>query len=104
MNFKLTKEEKNYIVSEYGGTTRTISLIENKINSIDIVMDRDDFVELVIAVVSQHETIKKDVEFKPTKEELNKHFLNINQIIYYEIIRKYLDFDKFQKGTEEKIQ
>lgn len=104
MEFRLTKEEKNYIVSEYGGSVRNVSVIEKKLNSLDLITDKDDFIELVMAVVAQHETIKKDVDFKSTKEELNKHFLSINQIIYYEIIRKYLDFDKFENGTEEKIQ
>ena len=97
MIFKLTDEEIEEIIELYGGSKQVIQDVEYKLNYLEIINDLEDYNELVKIVISQYETIKSQIEAikernaNPTESELSSRYMSLDEIIEYEINKKYED-------------
>lgn len=101
--FKLTEEQINYIIEEYGGTRHLINVVEKKLNLLGVVEFEDDYYELVISIVSQKETINLKLSGCTTKEEKINAFLNLDTIIEMELNRKYNKFEDSKESIRKKM-
>lgn len=101
--YKLTDEQIDYIISEYGGSKQLINTIERKLNLLGVVEFEDDYYELVMAIVAQKETNKLMLEGCTTKEEKINTFINLDTIIEMELNRKYNNFEDSKESIRRKM-
>ena len=101
--YKLTEEQINYIIEEYGGSKQLINTIERKLNLLGVIEFEDDYYELVIAIVSQKETDKLKLEGCTTREEKINTFINLDTIIEMELNRKYNYFEDSKESIRRKM-
>ena len=101
--YKLTDEQIDYIIEEYGGSKQLINTIERKLNLLGVVEDEEDYYELVAAIVSQKETNKFKLSNCDTKTEKMNAFMNIDTIIETELNRKYNNFEDSKESIRRKM-
>lgn len=101
--YKLTDEQINYIIEEYGGSKQLINTIERKLNLLGVVEFEEDYYELVIAIVSQKETNNLKLSSCDTKEERMNTFMNVDTIIELELNRKYNNFEDSKDSIRRKM-
>ena len=101
--FKLTEEQIDYIIEEYGGSKKLINDIERKLNLLGVIEFEEDYVELVVAIVSQKETNKLKLSNCDTKDEKMNVFMNIDTIIQIELNRKYNNFEDSKESIRIKM-
>lgn len=101
--YKLTDEQIDYIIEEYGGTRQLVKTIERKLNLLGVVEFEEDYYELVIAIVSQKETVNLKLSSCTTKEEKISEFINIDTIIERELNRKYNNFEDSKETVRRKM-
>jgi len=101
--FKLTEEQIDYIIEEYGGTKQLINTIERKLNLLGVVEIEEDYYELVISIVAQKETNNLKLEGCTTKKEKIDTFINLDTIIQMELNRKYNNFEDSKDSIRRKM-
>ncbi len=94
--FNLTDEQINEIVEYYGCSKPTIKRIGYVLNSLEIVDDEDDFIELIKSIVAQKESIKEQLTHANSIYEKKKIYMSLSDIIKTEVIKKYQDQDHKQ--------
>lgn len=101
--YKLTDEQIDYIIEEYGGSKQLINTIERKLNLLGVIEFEEDYFELVIAIVAQKETVNLKLEGCTTKHQRENVFINIDTIIEMELNRKYNNFEDSKDSTRRKM-
>ena len=101
--YKLTDEQIDYIIEEYGGSKQLINTIERKLNLLGVVEEEEDYFELIISIVAQKETNKLKLSNCETKAEKMDVFINIDTIIEMELNRKYNNFEDSKESIRRKI-
>ena len=91
MNFKLTSKELDDIVELYGCSRIIILYVENKLNSIGIIENDDEFLRLVISIVFQFENVKQMM--KHSTDDIEKVYMSIDEIVKFELKREYENND-----------
>lgn len=104
MYFKLTEEQILEIIELYGGSKGLITKIETKLNSIDVILDDEDYYNLIAAIVSQKETNKEKVKSLTTKIEKINVFIPLDEIIITELNRKYNNFEDAKEEVKQKVK
>ena len=101
--FKLTEEQIEEILNEYGSSKQFIKIVEQVLNEIDIIQDFDDYYEVVASIAAQKQTIevKKD-EYK-RKEDKIRVSMSAETIIINELNRKYDNFEDSSPIIKQKI-
>ena len=99
--FKLTDEEIDEIIEQYGSSKRIISKIEFKLNFLEIVDDKEDYIELIKSIVSQYVSIQTQINSVKAnensksnyidKKDLARLYMDLDEIIETELNRKYKD-------------
>ena len=102
--FKLTEEQIIDIIQNYGGSRRLIAMIEHKLNFLGVVLDEEDYFELITAIVSQKETINFKLESCSTKKEAVSVFISLDEIIVDELNRKYNNFENAREDIKQKVK
>ncbi len=107
--FKLTDEEIDEIIEQYGSSKRIISKIEFKLNFLEIVDDREDYIELTKSIVSQYVSIQTQINSAKrngksnyiTKKDLVRLYMDLDEIIETELNRKYKDLIHKEKQLQK---
>ena len=103
--FKLTDEEIDEIIEQYGSSKRIISKIEFKLNFLEIV----DYIELTKSIVSQYVSIQTQINSAKrngksnyiTKKDLVRLYMDLDEIIETELNRKYKDLIHKEKQLQK---
>ncbi len=93
MIFKLTDEQIEEILYLYGGSKRTIKAIEFKLNYLGVIDDYDDYVEIVKAVLSQHQSVQAQLENSGIKYSYS-NIENLSKLYNVELARVYMSLDE----------
>lgn len=93
--YKLTEEQINEIVSEYGGDALLISDIERELNISGKVDNEVDYEKLVIDCISTYESTQEIIKQKILEEDKEEEFKSLNEIVTY-CLDRYL----LEKGLE----
>ena len=101
--YKLTEEQIDYIIEEYGGSKQLINTLEKKLNLLGVIEEEEDYYELIIAIVAQKETNKLDLSRCTTRDEKFDKFINIDTIITAELNRKYNNFEDSKEIIKRKM-
>ena len=101
--YKLTDEQINEIIEQYGGNKKLINTIERKLNLLGVVEFEEDYYELIIAIVAQKETNNLKLSDCETKDEKMRVFMNLDTIINSELNRKYNNFDDSKESIRKKM-
>ncbi len=104
MVFKLTQDQINDIIENYGGSRRLIAMIEHKLNFLGVVLDEEDYFELVTAIVSQKETVNFKLESCTSKSEAVCVFISLDEIIVDELNRKYNNFENARSDIKQRVK
>ena len=104
MYFKLTEEQILEIIELYWGSKRLINEIELKLNSIDVILDDEDYYNLIASIVSQKETNKENVKAETTKQGKINVFIPLDEIIITELNRKYNNFEDAKEEVKQKVK
>lgn len=89
--FKLTQEQIDELIELYGGSIETINRIEQKLCIFDFINDEDEYLELVIAVLSQHQSVRLQISLTD-KRGIADRYMGLDEIIEMELLRKYDSF------------
>lgn len=104
MYFKLTEDQILEIIELYGGSKSLITKIELKLNSIDVILDDEDYYNLIASIVSQKETNKEKVKSLTTKIEKLNTYLTIDEIIITELNRRYNNFEDAKEEVKQRVK
>lgn len=85
--FKLTQEQIEEIIESYGGSLRTIKKIELLLNQYDCIRDEEQYYELVISVLAQHQTIRLKMEKAVNQRDRLDEYMGLEEIIDLEFNR-----------------
>lgn len=101
--FKLTEEQIEEILNEYGGSRQLINTLERKLNLIGVIEEEEDYYELIASIAAQKETVKFDTERYNRREDKENVFMSIDEIIDIELNRKYNNFEDASPIIKNKI-
>lgn len=104
MEFILTEEQIDEIIDERGGKKETIKKIEEILNSLNVIQDEEDFLEIIKDVVSQRITNNEEVERCKNKQDAIKKHMSLSEIIAYELERKYGEFENINPFIAQKAK
>lgn len=104
MIFKLTEEQINEIMQNYGATEKLIKNVEKKLNFLEVIEDEEDYFEIIISVVSQKISNNDQVKLCGSKQEASKKFISLDEFILIELNRKYNDFCDAKEETQQKVK
>jgi thiamine biosynthesis lipoprotein ApbE len=102
--FKLTEEQINYIIEVYGGSEPIIRDIERRLNLLGVVIDEDDYYEIVATVAAQKETIKEQIKKCTTKDQAMRKWVSTDSLIKYALNEKYNNFLNASPETQKIIR
>ena len=101
--FKLTEEQIEEILSEYGGSRQLINTLERKLNLIGVIDEEEDYFEIIASIAAQKETVKFDTERYNRREDKENVFMSIDEIIENELNRKYNNFEDANPAIQAKF-
>lgn len=104
MVFKLTQEQIDEIISEYGGSKQTIKRIEEVLNSLNIIQEEEDYIEIIINTLSQRVTNSYEVSACTKRKEAIEAHMSLSEIIACELERRYGEFENINPIMAQKAK
>lgn len=101
--FKLTDEEINEIIELYGGSKKLINKVEQILNSLAVIEDEEDYLEIIKSIVAQKNTNNELVKNCVNKIDAIYSYISVEEIIIEELNRFYNNFEDSKKTTKQKV-
>lgn len=105
MILELNKEQKDYIIENYGSSMVTINKTSRILNELDLPFyDEEDYISTVCTIASIMETEKFNRELKRTSKcNGSKRSYTISEVIIFVLNQKFNDNYLYNKDTINKV-
>ena len=97
MKFNLTLEEKQEIIKGYGSSVTCIDTSIKVLNALDVVDDKEEFLELIASIALEVETMK-DMKGSTLRRK------SLSEVIAATIAFKYADIEEISQEKNQKVK